>query len=79
VDDTPFWVECKTGKSPSIWKAFIQAAGDSSKAEDERPLLVYLKKDRTPPIVAMLANEFVAYLAQLFELIESLKGEADNE
>lgn len=55
VEGTPFWIEVKYGKAPSIWKAMKQGAADT----DGRPVLVVVKKDRTPPYVVMTLNDFV--------------------
>jgi hypothetical protein len=59
VDGTPFWVEAKTGKSIGLWAALRQAQDDRKAAKDGRPILLYLRRDRTDPVVVMLASEFV--------------------
>lgn len=47
VDNTPWWVECKCGKRPSIPAAVKQAVA----ATDGRPILVIVKDDRQKPFV----------------------------
>jgi hypothetical protein len=59
VDGTPYWVECKTGRSIGLWAALQQAIDDRAAAGDGRPILLYLKRDRTAPIVVMLASEWI--------------------
>jgi hypothetical protein len=59
IDGTPFWVEVKGGKSIRLWDALEQAWEDSVAARDPRPILLYLKRDRTEPIVVMLASEWL--------------------
>jgi len=59
VDGTPFWVEVKSGKSIGLWAALQQAIYDRKVANDGRPILLYLKRDRTVPVVVMLASEFM--------------------
>jgi hypothetical protein len=58
VDDTPFWVECKGGKAPGLWAALRQAQNDRDSTHDGRPILLYLKWDRKPAVVAMPAHEW---------------------
>ena len=59
VVSTPFYIECKTGKSIGLWAALRQAQDDRHEAKDDRPILLYLKRDRTEPVVVMIASEFV--------------------
>ena len=59
VDGTPFWVESKTGKSIGLWVALKQAQEDRAAAKDPRPILLYLRRDRTEPVVVMLASEWL--------------------
>ena len=56
---TPYWVECKGGKSIGLWAALKQAMDDREAADDSRPILLYLKRDRTPPVIVMLASEWM--------------------
>lgn len=47
VDGTPYWIECKRGRRPSIPAACKQALA----ATDGRPVVVIVKDDRKPAIV----------------------------
>ncbi len=59
VEKTPFWIESKGGKRINLWDALRQAQDDRKAANDDRPVLLFLKRDRTEPVVVMLASEFV--------------------
>ena len=60
VDGTPFWVECKGGKSIGLWAAMRQAEHDRAEAgTPDRPILLYLRLDNRPPVVVQLAEEWV--------------------
>ena len=59
VEKTPFHIECKAGKAPGLWAALRQAMRDREAANDDRPIMLYLRRDRTPAVVVMLADEFV--------------------
>ena len=56
VEGTPWWVECKAGKSPRLWAALAQAQA----ATDGRPCLVVAKRDRLAPVVLMTLEDFEA-------------------
>jgi hypothetical protein len=59
VDDTPFWLEVKSGKSIGLWAALEQAKRDREKAGDDRPIMLYLARTNGPRVVVMLAEEFM--------------------
>lgn len=60
VDGSPFHVECKGGKSIALWAALRQAETDRAAAgQPDRPILLYLRLDRRPPVVVMLASEWI--------------------
>lgn len=46
VENTTFWIECKSGKKPSITGAYKQALEDSSLEDDARPILVIAHHER---------------------------------
>lgn len=54
VDGTPYWVECKAQKQPSLFAALEQAEA----ASDGRPALVVAKRDRDKPVVMMRLEAF---------------------
>lgn len=55
VEGTPWWVECKVGKSPRVLAAYEQAR----EATDGRPVLVVTKWDRGPTLVTMDLSTFL--------------------
>lgn len=63
VDGSPFFVECKGAATESglhPWAALRQAQRDRvAVGTPSRPVLVYLKADRKPAVVLMLANEWL--------------------
>jgi hypothetical protein len=62
IDGTPFWVECKGSKAESglhPWAALQQAEKDRKACHDDRPVLIYMKADRKPAVVMMLADEWL--------------------
>ena len=59
IEKTPFWCESKGGKSIGLWAALRQAQDDRKAAKDDRPILLYLRRDRTEPVVVMIATEWV--------------------
>ncbi len=59
VDSTPYWIECKGGKSIGLWSALAQAERDRKSCDDDRPLLLYLARTSGPRVVVMLASEFL--------------------
>ncbi len=62
IDRTPFWIECKGSAEPSglhPWSALAQADRDRTANHDPRPILIYLKADRKPAVVMMLATEWL--------------------
>jgi hypothetical protein len=48
VENTPFWVECKRGKKPSITKAYQQAEKDVDRCEEKSPkdILIFTHHER---------------------------------
>ncbi len=58
VEGTPWWVECKAGKSPRLWAALAQAQA----ATDGRPCVVVAKRDRQQPVVLMTLTDFEVLL-----------------
>lgn len=74
VDGSPYWVEAKHGKSPPIWPAVEQALRDRKAADtEERPILIYARKNNRPPLIVMLADEWAARerRMQFWELFEN--------
>ncbi len=59
VENTPFWIEAKHGARINLWAALRQAEADSTAAGDLRPILLYLRLDRRPAVVVMLANDWI--------------------
>ncbi len=62
IDRTPLWIECKGSAAESglhPWAALQQAERDRKANHDPRPILVYLKADRKPAVVMMLASEWL--------------------
>lgn len=49
VENTPFWIECKTGKRPNIKKAYLQSVEDKKKCNDDRPIIVVTHFDQEKP------------------------------
>lgn len=64
VDGTPYWVEVKGSAAEAglhPWQAIKQALADRvAVGTPNRPILVYLKADRKPAVVMMLADEWIA-------------------
>ena len=46
VEGTPYWIECKTGKRPSITGAWRQCCDEQKAHGDTRPILVICHFDR---------------------------------
>jgi len=59
VEGTPFWIECKHGARINLWAALRQAEEDSAAAGDDRPIVLYLRLDRRPPVIVMRANDWI--------------------
>lgn len=60
VEGTPYWVEVKFQQRINIWEALKQAQRDRAAAHAEhRPVLLYLRRNNTPPIVVHIANEWI--------------------
>ena len=60
VEGTPFHVECKHHKRPSVHAAVRQALADRAKAKDTRPLLVVTRENRGRVVVSFLWEEWLA-------------------
>jgi hypothetical protein len=58
VEGTPFWVEAKEGKRPSIWAALRQAIEDRKTAGNHRPIHVFAHLTNGPTVIVMLADEY---------------------
>tara|TARA_Y100001963_G_scaffold93365_4_gene128518 strand:- start:3472 stop:3819 length:348 start_codon:yes stop_codon:yes gene_type:complete len=70
VEDTPFWVECKVGQRPNVFKAFDQA----ELASDGRPVLIAIK--RNAPNSHQDPSCFMAMRIENFlDLLEAAVGE----
>ena len=59
IDGTPWWVEVSGGARPNILGKMRQAEGDSEAADDIRPELVIVKRDREPWTVTMWLGDFI--------------------
>ena len=82
IDGSPLWIESKASATTSglhPWKALQQALRDRAANHAlDRPILLYLKADRQPAMVLMLADEWIereaaAKLSDIFG-----KGESDE-
>jgi hypothetical protein len=60
VEGCPYWVEAKFGARPNVWAALAQAERDT----DGRPILIYLRRDRTTPLIALPAADWIRYEAE---------------
>lgn len=61
VDKTPFWVECKHGKCPNLWRAIEQA----QEATDGRPPLVIARRNGGKELAVLEVDAFIQILADL--------------
>jgi hypothetical protein len=59
VDGTPYWVECKSGKSIGLWAALKQAMEDRKLAKDPRPCMLYLARTNGERVIVMRAEDFM--------------------
>jgi len=69
VEGSPFWLESKCGgaRIESLWSALRQAEGDRIEAKTpKRPIAIYMRKDRTTPMVCMPADEWIELAAAAF-------------
>ncbi len=83
IDGTPMWVESKSSASESglhPWSALAQALRDRAANHAlHRPVLLYLKADRKPAMVMMLADEWIELMAKskLYEILGAASLEAE--
>lgn len=59
---TPFTIECKVGKAPSLWPALVQARKAAKDAPEKA--IVVAKRDFERPIVVMDFDLFLELLAR---------------
>lgn len=58
-------IECKCGANPPLWSAMQQAVDACSSGQYPA---VALKRDRTPPVVAMLLDDWIDLLGAYWAL-----------
>lgn len=63
VEGTPFWIECKTGANPPVWRAMAQAIDDT----DGRMPLAVVRRDRCEALVVLRLEDFLAICGDTYE------------
>jgi hypothetical protein len=73
VEGTDCWIECKTGKKPSIIGAWKQSERDKERHSDDRPILVFTHFDQEKPgsgsrdLVTMSLESFMKLIGEIMD------------
>ena len=55
VEGTPYWIECKVGKRPSVYGAWDQAVATGT----DKEIVVVTKRDRDQALVTITLDKFI--------------------